>query len=104
MDDVVVFLMREYGWELEYTTNLVRTLSVKKLNALIDETQHQRAIDDYRQAANSALIVACLVSDRHHRKGVKDIIGRPPERKVRTRSKLSQIAKKQGITIPKEEV
>jgi len=80
MDELVVFLMREFGWSLEYTINLVQTLPVKKLNALVRELRYQKAMDDYKQAANTAMIVACLASSKQRRRSVKDIIGQPPRR------------------------
>lgn len=101
MDEIIVFFMREFGWSLEYTTNLVKTLPIKRLNALIEEVRYQKAMEDYRQASCSAMIVACLVSDKAHRRNVKDIIGYPPQRRV-SKKKLSTIAQKQGINIPKE--
>jgi len=100
MDEIIVFLMRSYGWQYEYTRDLVAKLPITQLNALIDETQYQKALDDYRQASYSAMIVVALVSDKKHRKRVTDIIGQPPVRKGTPT--LEQAAKKKGIKLPEE--
>lgn len=98
MDEIIVFLMREFGWEYEYTRDLVKSLPIAQLNALIEETQFQKSVDDYRQASYSAMIVVALVSSPKHRKRVTDIIGRPPQRKGGPT--LEQVAKKKGIKLP----
>jgi len=98
MDEIIVFLMRSYGWQYEYTRDLVSKLPINQLNALIEETQYQKALDDYRQASYSAMVVVALVSDKKHRKTIKDIIGSPPQRKGGLT--LEQVAHKQGIKLP----
>ena len=99
MDELIVFLMREFGWQYEYTRDLVRTLPITQLNALIEETQFQESVNDYRQASYAAAIVVALVSSSKHRKKVTDIIGQPPKRKGGPT--LEQAARKQGIKMPK---
>jgi len=98
MDEIIVFLMRSYGWQYEYTRDLVAKLPITQLNALIDETQYQKALDDYRQASYSAMVVVALINDKKHRKTIKDIIGSPPQRKGTPT--LERAAKKQGIKLP----
>lgn len=99
MDETVVFLMREYGWTYEYTANLIRTLPIAKLRALLDETAYQRERDQYRTASYFALVIASFGSTKQKRLRVKDIIGQPPQRRVR-RDDLRQAAAKQGIKLP----
>lgn len=104
MDEVIVFLMREFGWTLEYTQNLVRTLPLKKLNALIAEVKFQRAVDDYQLASNSAMIIANWASAQAKNKKYKisDFIGQPPRRaKPEKPPSLQEVAGKQGIRMPK---
>jgi len=103
MDELVVFLMREFGWSLEYTVNLVQTLPIKKLNALVRELRYQKAMDDYKQAANAAMVVACLSSSKQRRRSAKDIIGQPPRRiDSKETTQLRKAAEEQNIKLPKE--
>lgn len=99
MDEIIVFLILRTGWTLEYTTNLVKTLPVKKLNSLIDEMTYQKAMDDYRSLCNSALIVATLVSSKNRRYKISEIAGQSPKRKQEP-EKIKVAAKKAGIKIP----
>ena len=81
MDEIVVFLMRQFGWTLEYTTNLVSTLEIGKLNALIKEVQYQKKLDDYNLASNFAMLIANWASAQGNRRyQIKDFIGKPPKR------------------------
>jgi hypothetical protein len=59
MDETLVYLMRVYGWPLEYTRNLIRTLPITQLNALIAETERQEAIKQYNH--NYLMAVLCSV-------------------------------------------
>ena len=96
--------MREFSWTYEYARDLVKKLPITQLNALIRETQYQKAIDDYRQASYAAMIVVALVSDKKHRKTVRDIIGDPPKREGEAEKyTLEKAARKQRIELPKEE-
>jgi len=100
-NELIVLLMREFSWTYEYTRDLVRTMPLNQLNALVDELQYQRALSDYKLASYAAMIVACLASDKQHRKTVKDIIGPPPTRKVE--KPLKQVAIEEGFIMPKED-
>ena len=101
-NSLVVFLMREFGWTLEYTVGLVKTLPVKKLNALITEIQYQKAIEDYKVASNFAMIIANWASAQGKRRyKVSDFIGKPPEpRQVEPQPSLEDVAKQAGILMP----
>jgi len=99
MDELIVFIIRETGWSLEYTTNLIKTLPIKKLNTLVGELQYQKALEDYRMAANFALIVATMASSKKRKYKVTDIIGHPPKRKDEP-DKFKQAVEKAGIKIP----
>jgi len=103
VDELIVFLMREFGWTLEYAQNLIKHLPLKKLNALVEEVQYQKAVDDYRTAANFASIVGTLASSRQKRYTIENIIGRPPQRRTYKPPDLKTAAKDIGIKMPKEE-
>ena len=101
MDELIVLFMREFGWTFEYTWNLVRTLPLKHLNPLVKELQYQKAVEDYKTAANSARIVCTMASTKNHIYTIRDVIGSPPEREIQE-DKLEDIAEKEGIKMPKE--
>ncbi len=100
-DEIIVFLMREFSWTLEYTVNLVKTLPIKKLNTLISEIQYQKALEDYKTASNFALIVSTLASTSKRKYKITDIIGHPPKRAVQE-NVLSKAAKREGIRLPED--
>lgn len=91
-----MFLVRETGWTLEY----IRELPVRKYYALLEELSYQKALDDYRTAYNSVLIVSALISTKQRRVTPTDIIGHPPQRTKKEES-IWLLAKKAGIKIPK---
>ena len=103
MNELIVFLMREFNWTFEYTQTLVRTLPVKKLNALVKEIRYQKALEDYRTAANFAMIIANWASAQGKRKyDVSEFIGQPPSRdKGEKSTDLYSLAEKEGIKMPK---
>ena len=101
MDELIVFLMREFGWTLEYTTDLVNNLEINKLLALISETKFQRAEEDYRLARNFAMLLANWASAHGKKKyRITDFIGSPPRREGQKSPDLRQIAAHQGIKVP----
>ena len=105
MDELIVFLMREFGWTLEYTQNLIRKLPLKKLNALIAEVKFQKSVDDYQIASNFAMVIANWASaqSKNKRYKVTDFIGQPPSRETpKEYPTLTEVAEKQGIKLPKE--
>ena len=97
-NELVVFIIRETGWTLEY----VQDLPIETLNALVEELRYQKAMDEYKQAYNAALIASILANQRSRRRyQPTDLIGQPPERKeVDKGDKLSKLARKQGIKMP----
>ncbi len=101
MDEIVVFLMREFGWTLEYATNLAKKLPLKKLNVLIDETKYQKSVDEYNLAANFALIISVWLNSQTKGRKYKitDFIGQYPQRKGQENI-LEKAAKKEGIILP----
>lgn len=100
-DEIIVFLILKTGWTLEYTTNLVKTLPLKKLNKLVQEIQFQQSIEDYKTASNFAMLLANWASAQGKRKyKITDFIGQAP-RKSRENT-LVEAAEKEGIIIPKE--
>jgi hypothetical protein len=98
MDELIVYLCLVCHWTFEYSCKFVRETNVKKLNAFVEELQYQKAVEDYRQAANFAVIVATLASSKQRKYKVQDIIGQPPARKVEP-SELKQAADKAGIKL-----
>lgn len=103
IDELIVFLMRSFpGWTLEYTTNLVLNLPIKKLNALTEELRFQKAMEDYQIASNFAMIISNWASSKSRGRKYKitDFIGEPPSRSGKTGA-LTEAAEKQGIIMPK---
>lgn len=98
MDELIVFLMREFGWSLEYTIHLIKTLPLKKLNVLIAETKFQKDMEDYQLRA--VIIAAAMNPHTKHPKSIKDLIGEPPQRKGELNN-LEKAAKEKGIILPK---
>lgn len=99
MDELICWLILRTGWTFEYTTNLVETLPVKKLNVLVDEMTYQKAMEDYKSLCNAALIVSTLVSSKNRRYKISEIAGIPPKRKKEP-EKIRVAAQKAGIKIP----
>ena len=101
IDELIVFLMREFGWTLEYTRKLVKKLPISQLNALIAETKYQKDMEDYQLRAT--IISAAINPHTKHPKSVKDIIGDPPTRSGKAEARgLERAAQKEGIILPKE--
>lgn len=97
MDELIVFLMREFGWTYEYTVGLVKTLPLKKLNILIAETSYQKRCDEYTLAQN--LVIAM----RGKGNKLTDLIGNPPSRNGKEAGSLRKKAEDIGIIMPKGE-
>ena len=98
MDELIVYIILNTGWTLEYTTELVKNLPIKKLNAFIKELQYQKSLEDYKIASNFALIVATMASSSKRKYKVTDIVGRPPQREIK-QNVLSDAAKREGIIL-----
>lgn len=102
MDELIVFLMRAYGWTLEYTIDLVDNLAIDKLTALVKETKYQMAVDDYMTARNFAMVIANWASAQGKKKyKVSDFIGNPPKREEQEEPGIAAMASRKGIIIPK---
>jgi len=100
MDEVIVLLMREFGWSLEYTIAQVQSLPLAKLNAILNELQYQRAMEEYRTATNFAMVIANWASAQGKRRySIKDFVGNPP-RRAHNEAALMDVARKEGIVIP----
>jgi len=100
-NEIVVLLMREFGWTLEYTVGLVRKLPIKKLNALIEELNYQKRVEQYNISSNFAMCLANWATSRSKNKRyrVTDFIGPPPQR---SKSPIEEAARKAGVKLPKE--
>ena len=94
-----MFIIRETGWTFPETLRFVTETPIKKLNTFIEELQYQKAVDDYKLAANFAVIVCTLASSKQRKYKVTDIVGQPPTRKVEP-DKLKKAADKAGIKMP----
>lgn len=94
-NELIVFLIRETGWTLEY----VRRIPYTEFALLVDELSYQKAVDDYNRNYPLGIIAAILASDRTHQKRPSDFIGRPPERKNKGDDTWKQ-AKEAGVKIP----
>ena len=99
MDELIIFIIRETGWTFPETLRFVTETPIKKLNTFVEELQYQKAVDDYKLAANFAVIVATLASSKQRKYKVTDIVGQPPTRKVEP-DKLKKAADKAGIKMP----
>jgi hypothetical protein len=98
MDELIVFLCLSLHWTFDESLKFVRQTPIKKLNAFIEELQYQKAVEDYRQAANFASIVCTLASSKQRKYKVQDIIGPAPARKAAP-DELKQAAEKAGIKL-----
>lgn len=96
LNPIFIFIIRHTGWSLEY----VKHLPIDILFTTYNELVYQVSFDDYKQAYNSAMIVACLASDKAHRRRPTDIIGQPPQRDKREGDEIWQLAKESGIKVP----
>jgi len=80
-DEMVIFLMRQFGWTFEYAVHLVTTLETGRLNALIREAEYQQAVDDYRTACNFGMLIANWASAQGKRRyRVNQFVGNKPRR------------------------
>lgn len=102
MDSVIVYLIRQTGWSLEYATDLVRDLPAEKLNALLTEMSYQQACDDYKLACNSAMIIATWVNANSRRRySLSHFVGYPPRREEE-QNRLKAATKLAGIKTPED--
>ena len=108
MDELIVMFMREFGWTLEYTTDLISKLPIKKLNALTEELRYQKGVDAYNEAYHTASIVCTIINTTPRRNPrtykVEEFIGRPPRRRTAKEIALIDAARAQGIIIPEDDV
>jgi hypothetical protein len=99
MDELIVYLILKTGWTLEYATELVKNLDIKKLNALVAEMRFQDEMAEYRNASNFAMILATYANSvsKGRRYRVKNFIGEAPRRD--DADELTQAAQKEGIKL-----
>lgn len=88
LNEQITLIARETGWSLEY----IRGLSFWHFISLVEEILHQRDLERYSRAYNSATIVCTLASSRSHRYSPEELIGRPPERRVMKENNLGKSA------------
>ncbi len=79
-DELIVFVIRETGWTLEY----VRELPLDDLFALVKELSYQKAIDEYKMALNFAMVISnwATAMSKHKRYRPTQFVGEPPDRKA----------------------
>jgi len=77
-NELIVFVIRQTGWSLEY----VRAIPFDFLMALVEELRYQRAVDNYNMASNFAMVIANWASAMGKRRyRVSDFVGYPPYRR-----------------------
>lgn len=82
LNELIVFLLRETGWSLEY----IRALHPAEINALVSELKYQKALDQYAAAMNAAMVAASICTmlsgqSRYPKKyEPKDFVSEPPKR------------------------
>jgi len=98
LNEQIALIARETGWSLEY----IRELPLAQLNSLTAEILYQKAIENYRQAYNSALIVCTLASSKSHHYSPEEIIGEMPERSSMSNNDLAKSPKIDKIILADE--
>jgi len=78
INEAFVFIIRETGWTLEY----IRKLPFDILAEIVEELRYQKAMDDYKNAYNSAMIITALLCSDKKTITPQDIVGEPPKRRI----------------------
>ncbi len=85
IDTLIVRLCFLLGWTFEYTCEFVKKTPIKKVRAFMAELEYQKSVEDYRIAANSAMIITIWANAQN--KGncykIAKYIGNPPQRRIR---------------------
>jgi len=102
-NELIVFVIRETGWSLEY----VRDLSITQLYAFAAELAYQKQMDEYHMATNFGMMIATWANAKGRRKfNVQDFVGNPPQRQ-RIDKEVDDIwtlAQMNGIKIPSQRI
>ena len=108
MDELIVYLCLTLHWTFDEACKFAKEQPLRKVRAFVKELQYQKAFEDYRVAANSALIICTWANAQkkgnHYR--VTDFIGETPGR-TGTKSKTNKLAKaaeKANIKLPKGDI
>jgi hypothetical protein len=101
LTEILVFLARE----THLTKAEIEAIPLEALPDIIDELKFQKAMDEYREASNAALIAATLVNlFSKKRTSIVDLIGPAPQRKKKKLKEeaksIWQLAKEAGIRTP----
>lgn len=100
-NEAIVFIARETGWTLEY----IRSIPLAALKSFLAELRYQKAMDEYRAAANTALVI-CTMANLWSKGKYKtsDFLGEPPMRgkTIEGETELWQLIKELGLRIPKK--
>lgn len=99
MDELIVSLCLILGWTFDEACKFVTEQPIKKVKLFVAELQYQKAVEDYRMAANFASIIATMASSKQRRYTVSEIIGHPPQR-ANTEDKIVKAAQKANIKLP----
>ena len=98
-NQLIAFLVRETGWNLEY----IGKLPVDEALALAAELRHQKSVEEYNASANFAMLMTMYAS-AHSRRSyrLEDFIGPPPQRQKEEEQDLWTGAEANGIKIPSQ--
>jgi hypothetical protein len=103
MDELIVYLCFVCHWTFPEAVRFAKETPIRKVKAFVAELQYQKAVEDYRIASNSALIIATWANAQkkgnHYR--ITDFIGQPPHRKDAP-DKLKKAIEKANIKLPEE--
>lgn len=103
--EMIVLLIRETGWDYEYTKDFVENTPLRELKAFFEELTYQREVDNYRRLEGLAMVAREVRNSVPRKRGktyqVRDFIGDIPVRK-KVPEKIRKAAEKAGIEIPKE--
>jgi len=98
-NELIVFVIRETGWSLEY----VRQIPYAQIVTLVNELIYQKDADNYNRNYPLGILAAILTSDKTRRRRPEDFIGRKPQRQIKKGgNELWDKAKEAGIEPPGE--
>jgi hypothetical protein len=103
MDELIVYLCLTLHWTFPEACRFVNETPLKKMRAFVKELQYQKAMEDYREAANFTIIIATWANAQKKGNHFKttDFIGQPPQRKD-SPDKLKKAIEKANIKLPED--
>lgn len=82
IDSTIVYLCLVCHWTFPEACKFIKETPIKKVRAFVEELQYQKSIEDYKVAANSAMIITVWANAQkkgNHFK-ITDFIGQLPQR------------------------